>query len=79
MTSRRQHPSWSRVALGALGTGVLQLSLLGVASAEEDSATEIAAERTLAVDGLKLAQAGKCDEAIPKLERSEKLHHSAIV
>jgi len=52
---------------------------MGVASAEEDSATEIAAARTLAVDGLKLAQAGKCDEAIPKLERSEKLHHSAIV
>ncbi|HYP76466.1 MAG TPA: hypothetical protein VER12_10940 [Polyangiaceae bacterium] len=79
MTSRRQHPSWSRITIAALGTGVLQLSLLGVAHAEEDSATEIAAARTLAVDGLKLAQAGKCDEAIPKLERSEKLHHSAIV
>jgi len=79
MTSRRQHPSWSRITIAALGTGVLQLSLLGVASAEEDSATEIAAARTLAVDGLKLAQAGKCEEAIPKLERSEKLHHSAIV
>jgi hypothetical protein len=47
--------------------------------AEEDSATEIAAARALAVDGLKLAQAGKCEEAVPKLERSEKLHHSAIV
>jgi hypothetical protein len=58
---------------------VLQLSLLGVAHAEEDSATETAAARTLAVDGLKLAQAGKCEEAIPKLERAEKLHHSAIV
>jgi hypothetical protein len=58
---------------------VLQLSFIGVASAEEDSATEIAAARSLAVDGLKLAQAGKCEEAIPKLERSEKLHHSAIV
>src|SRR4051812_32322216 len=79
MTSRRQHPSWSRITIAALGTGVLQLSLLGVANAEEDSATEIAAARTLAVDGLKLAQAGKCEEAIPKLERSEKLHHSAIV
>jgi hypothetical protein len=79
MTSRRQLPSWSRITLAALGSGVLQLSLLGVAHAEEDSATEIAAARSLAVDGLKLAQAGKCDEAIPKLERSEKLHHSAIV
>lgn len=79
MTSRRQHPSWSRITITALGTGVLQLSLLGVAHAEEDSATETAAARTLAVDGLKLAQAGKCEEAIPKLERAEKLHHSAIV
>jgi hypothetical protein len=58
---------------------MLQLSLSGVARAEEDSATETAAARTLAVDGLKLAQAGKCEEAIPKLERAEKLHHSAIV
>jgi hypothetical protein len=79
MSSRRQHPSWSRITIAALGTGALQLSLLGVAKAEEDSATETAAARTLAVDGLKLAQAGKCAEAIPKLERAEKLHHSAIV
>lgn len=79
MKSRRQHSSWSRATIVALGAGTLQLALAGVASAEEDSATEIAAARTLAVDGLKLAQAGKCDEAIPKLERSEKLHHSAIV
>lgn len=79
MTSPRQRPSWSRITITALGTGVLQLSLLGVAHAEEDSATETAAARTLAVDGLKLAQAGKCQEAIPKLERAEKLHHSAIV
>ncbi len=79
MTSRRQHPSWARITIAALGTGALQLSLLGVANAEEDSATETAAARTLAVEGLKLAQAGKCDDAIPKLERAEKLHHSPIV
>lgn len=79
MTLRRQLPTWSRTTIAALGAFVLPLSLSGVASAEEDSATEIAAARSLAVDGLKLAQAGKCDEAIPKLERSEKLHHSPIV
>ena len=79
MTLLRRHSSWSRITLAALGSGVLQLSLLGVAHAEEDSATETAAARTLAVDGLKLAQAGKCEEAIPKLERAEKLHHSPIV
>jgi hypothetical protein len=79
MTARRQNPPWSRITIAVIGSGVLQLGLLGVANAEEDSATETAAARSLAVDGLKLAQAGKCDEAIPKLERAEKLHHSAIV
>ncbi|MEO8903238.1 MAG: hypothetical protein ABI488_13970 [Polyangiaceae bacterium] len=77
MTSLR-HPSWSAVAVFAL-SGAVQLGMTSVANAEEDSAAETAAARTLAVDGLKLAQAGKCEEAIPKLERSEKLHHSAIV
>ena len=76
---RRHHPTWSWITAAVLGSSALQLGLVGVAKAEEDSATETAAARTLAVDGLKLAQAGKCDEAIPKLERAEKLHHSAIV
>lgn len=80
MTVRRRlaYRSWITAAL--LGSGALQLASIGVAhAADEDSATETAAARTLAVDGLKLAQAGKCDDAIPKLERAEKLHHSAIV
>lgn len=79
MTSRQHRRSWTRLGTVALSSGVLQLALLGVAQAEEDSATETAAARALAVDGLKLAQAGKCEEAIPKLERAEKLHHSPIV
>jgi len=79
MTSRRHLPSWSWIATALLSSGVVQLAALGVAQAEEDSATETAAARGLAVDGLKLAQNGKCEEAIPKLERAEKLHHSAIV
>ena len=77
MMSLRQ-ASWSAVTIFAL-SGAVQLGMIGIAHAEEDSAAETAAARTLAVDGLKLAQAGKCDEAIPKLERAEKLHHSAIV
>jgi hypothetical protein len=56
-----------------------QFAMQGSLHAEEDSATETGAARTLAVDGIKLAQAGKCDEAVPKLEHAEKLHHSAIV
>jgi hypothetical protein len=46
---------------------------------EEPSSAETAAARGLAVDGLKLADSGKCAEAIDKLARAEKLHHSAIV
>lgn len=55
-----------------------QLSTSGV-RAEDASAAETAAARALAVDGLKLAQAGNCTEAAPKLERAEKLYHSAVV
>lgn len=49
------------------------------ASAEDASAAETAAARALAVDGLKLAQAGNCTEALPKLERAEKLYHAPVV
>src|SRR5262245_6191965 len=38
-----------------------------------------AAARALAVDGVKLAQADRCGEAIDKLQRAEQLHHSPIV
>jgi tetratricopeptide (TPR) repeat protein len=39
----------------------------------------IATARELAISGVKLAQDGQCAEALPKLERAEKLHHSPIV
>jgi len=48
-------------------------------AAEDASAAETAAARSLAVDGLKLAQAGDCAAALPKLERAEKLYHAAVV
>ena len=47
--------------------------------AEDASAAETAAARALAVEGLKLAQANNCAEAVPKLERAEKLYHSTVV
>ena len=31
------------------------------------------------MDGLKLAQSGNCSEAVPKLERAEKLYHAPVV
>jgi hypothetical protein len=49
------------------------------AHAEDASAAETAAARSLAVEGLKLAQTGNCSDAAPKLERAEKLYHSPVV
>jgi len=46
---------------------------------QTEDPNSVAAARTLAVEGVKLAQNGKCDEAIDKLERAEQLRHSAIV
>ena len=63
--------------LGLFGT-VAQLYAPTV-RAEDASATETAAARALAVEGLRLAQANNCPEALPKLERAERLYHSAVV
>jgi hypothetical protein len=50
------------------------------AFAEEDpSAEETAAARTLALEGIKLADAGRCEEAIERLTRAERLHHALVV
>jgi hypothetical protein len=46
---------------------------------DEPSSADTAAARALAVEGLKLADAGNCHEAIDKLSRAEKLHHAPIV
>jgi hypothetical protein len=48
-------------------------------AADDPDASETAAARALAVDGVKLAQSDKCSEAVDKLERAEKLKHSTIV
>jgi hypothetical protein len=64
-------------ALGALLSASIAISPL--ARAQDDSSADVAAARSLAVDGVKLAQSGHCDQAVDKLERAEKLHHSAIV
>jgi hypothetical protein len=45
----------------------------------EADAAETAAARALAIEGVKLAQADKCGDAVDKLEHAEKLKHSPIV
>jgi len=53
--------------LFALGTGQ---------SARADEAADTAAARILGNDGLDLAEAGNCSQAIEKLRRAEELHHA---
>jgi hypothetical protein len=67
-----------RVSAGALLTSLLLCSQPAFAE-EEARAADVAAARELAIDGLKLADAGQCAQAIDKLSRAEKLHHAPIV
>jgi hypothetical protein len=55
--------------------------LLSVASHSraEDAAENVAAARTLGIEGVQLADAGKCPEAIEKLQRAESLHHAPTI
>jgi hypothetical protein len=49
------------------------------AAAQDGDSAQIAAARSLALEGIKLADAGRCEEAIDKLARAEKLHHAPVV
>ncbi len=53
--------------------------ILAPAIAHADDAADIAAARELATAGVVLADAGKCDQAIDKLARAEKLHHAPTI
>jgi hypothetical protein len=57
----------------------MALTALPARAEDESSAADTAAARTLAVEGLKLADAGQCGEAIEKLSRAERIHHAPIV
>jgi hypothetical protein len=56
----------------ALCSGIL----LATSLARADDAADIAMARTLGVEGMVLAEAGKCKDAVEKLARAEKLHHA---
>ena len=76
MATRRSLRSVGSVArcacLGALAA-LLTLSPVALAN---PSAEDIAAARSLGTDGVKLADAGDCKAAIPKLQAAEKLFHA---
>ena len=58
--------------------GVLAVS--GPAAAQEaNQAENIAAARSLGIEGVQLAEAGKCDQAIEKLSRAESLYHAPTI
>jgi len=67
-----------------LWTGVLAglAATLGAALpafAEESQAENVAAARSLGIEGVRLAEAGKCAEAIEKLSRAESLYHAPTI
>jgi hypothetical protein len=56
---------------------LLPLALLvQTTTARADDAADTATARALGIEGVTLAEGGKCGEAIPKLDRAEKLHHA---
>jgi hypothetical protein len=70
----------SRKVKDTASTLILCALLFGAASANaEETAENKAAARELATSGIQLAQAGKCEEAIPKLVRAEKLYHAPTI
>jgi hypothetical protein len=63
----------------ALATLVVALTVLVAASARAESAANVAAARQLGAEGVTLARAGNCAEAIDKLTRAEALYHAPTI
>jgi hypothetical protein len=81
-TRASRHAAYPYRCVGSAVVAAMLAQSAGIRPAlaqDEPSSAETAAARGLAVEGLKLADAGRCSEAIDKLSRAEKLHHSAIV
>jgi hypothetical protein len=73
MENRRKGLWWVAAA------SVVLVSSPRLAHAQDDSSADTAAARKLGVEGVTLADAGNCQEAIDKLSRSEKIHHAVSV
>lgn len=65
----------ARALLVALALGAPRPAL----AQQEPSAAEVSAARALFLDGLKLADAGRCADAVEKFERAERLHHALTI
>ncbi len=67
----------SRIVYGSFVAVALAVAVPNVARADEEpSAADVAAARALGQEGVKLADAGNCAEAIDKLSRAEKIFHA---
>lgn len=60
-------------------SSLLVLAVTAPSAAAEAAAEDIAAARSLGIQGIELADAGKCDEALDKLERAEALYHAPTI
>jgi hypothetical protein len=67
------------VSVVALGSFASERALADSARAKARDPETLAAARGLAIEGVKLARAGYCTQAIERLARAEALHHSSIV
>ncbi|HEU4406111.1 MAG TPA: hypothetical protein VFS43_12655 [Polyangiaceae bacterium] len=71
-----------RPAAGRLSRALALAAALGAPSASAQqapgsaTAAELATARSLGVEGVKLADAGNCGEAVTRLDRAERLHHA---
>ncbi|CAN5347292.1 hypothetical protein BH09MYX1_BH09MYX1_39730 [soil metagenome] len=50
--------------------------MLRATTAQEEDAADVAAARQIGIDGVRLADAGKCTDAVDKLARAERLFHA---
>lgn len=81
-SARRPHVGWlPKVARSSVLAALCAPLLVTIVAAAQDDAdaAETAAARSIALEGIKLADAGRCDEALDKLVRAEKLHHGPVV
>lgn len=66
----------TRISFAVSCVGLVLATHSTLAYAEEPSASDIGAARALGQEGIKLADAGNCPEAIDRLQRAEKLFHA---
>src|SRR5664280_2908300 len=72
--------SWWQMTAGTAVISATAAFSPSLAKAQDEAtSSDTAAARELAVEGLKLADAGQCAQAIDRLARAEKLRHSPIV